>query len=102
MPKKQFRDDDGINHVSLVKSEYEDASIGIPIDVYHILDEFYADNIPPSFRQRLYDQLWNIELREPQDFLKPDAKQRYMQALRHAIASDAVDATRFILDKLKK
>lgn len=99
--KKNHTTDDGVNHITLVPSAYEDASIGVPVDVYHILDEFYGNKIPETFRQRLYKQLWDVGLREPNDFIASDAKERYRQALRHAIASDSTDAVRFILDTIK-
>lgn len=99
--KKNHTTDDGVNHITLVPSAYEDASIGVPVDVYHILDEFYQE-CPKEFRTRLYKQLWDVNLREPSDFLASDAKTRYMQALRHAIASDSTDAIRFILDTISK
>lgn len=100
--KKQFVDDDGINRLSIVPSEYEQAEIGVPVDAFHILDSFYGDKIPATFRQRLYKQLWDVGLREPSDFLASDAGNRYKQALRHAIASDATDAIRYILDSIQK
>lgn len=99
--KKQFVDEDGLNRLSILPSEYEQAEIGIPIDVYHILDEFYGNKIPATFRQRLYAQLWDVNLREPSDFLASDATNRYKQALRHAIASDSTDAIRFVLNTIK-
>lgn len=100
MPKKSFKDDDGINRLSVVPSEYEDAKLGVPADVYDTLDEFYQE-CPKEFRTRLYDMLWQVGLKEPSDFLLPDVGNKYKQALRHAIASDATDAIRFVLDTIK-
>lgn len=100
--KKQFVDDDGINRLSIVPSEYENAEIGVPVDVFHILDSFYGDKAPATLRQRLYKMLWDVGLREPSDFLAHDVGDRYKQALRHAIASDSTDAIRYILDTIPK
>ena len=100
MVKKNYKDNDGINHITIVPSEYEDASIGVPVDAYAILDEFYSNKIPLEFRQRLYSQLWDVGLREPSDFAQKGAGDKYRQALRHAITSDSTDAIRFVLDTI--
>lgn len=96
MVKVDYIDENGIQRRVLLKTEYESPEKGIPLDVYSVLNEFYADT-NDNFRKVLYETLWAMGLIEPHHFQAPDARKKFRQALQSSLSRDATDAIRYIM-----
>lgn len=95
-----YTDDNGVQRRVRVQHEHQSPDKGIPVDMYGILAELYIDT-PQAFRTRLFNGLWHRGLIERQDFMKPDATKRFRQALNSALARDATDSIRYVMEQTR-
>lgn len=93
---KEYLDDRGVQRRVLVDKPNTRPSEGVPIDVFDILEDTFKDS-PLSFRQKLYQGLWDRNLIEKKDFQKSTAPKDFRSALLAAIARDAETAINDIL-----
>lgn len=88
--KVDFIDKEGIKRRVLMPEGDTDGSTdeGIPISLP--VDSLY-EQMPLTFRKRLVEELWNVGLIEPEDFLRGDAPNRIRAALMSVIRKDTMD-----------
>lgn len=89
-----YTDERGIKRRVLIPDHTVPPEEGIPISIQ--LDKQF-EGLPDTTLARLVDELWAVELIEPQDFFKPGAFPRIQAAIAAFIRTDA-----FTLQSLAK
>jgi hypothetical protein len=84
-----------MRRVKLPENE-DDPTLGIPIDIYDIIDYKMYDDAPLSFKVRFFRALWQRGMIEVVDLNKRNATDLIMSAYRSAIKFEANHALKII------
>ncbi len=95
MIQLEYIDQNGIHRRVKVSNRGDNPQIGIPVDVYDLIDEMYTD-MPDKLRVELCKQLWNRNLIESKDFHHPTAGKRVRESLIATYNLSAVNLIMYI------
>lgn len=100
MVKLEYEDSRGFRRRVIVPSSYDKPEMGIPIDIYDLLDEYLAE-IPELIRVELYKQLWRRHLIEMHDFMNMTSGKRMRESLIATFNMSAVNIIQYIKENAK-
>lgn len=90
-------DEDGIKRRVALPDLAFDTAEGIPVSLD--VDSLY-EHMPVSFRAKLVEELWNRDLIQPADFLRPGAAEKIRSALLSVVHFDTMDIITLAKERL--